>query len=378
MSIGQVTIVQVDNMQGDFSKVERLFLYVGRSAEETIRGQIIPVSVQSDLDDIFGEADSELKTQLEAAKNNSRNINWGAYAISINPDAAEDPDDWRDVVRVALDAPNDLNIETVALCTPVASKAEVEACYTFAMEILTTFAKFISIHAAVAGIDPETQSWAEYLAAVGALVDGVAAERVCLVPQLHGNNLGAGDGRLCDPGVTLADSPMRTATGPVIGLGDAPVDKDDAPLTMAIIKTLADARFCVPQWYTGYDGIYWADMMTLAAEGSDLDVYENLRVMDYLARRVRIRSINRVADRRLNSTAQSISANKTYFMRPLREASHPVILNGEEHPGMIKPPGDNGIDIQWPTKTSVKIAITARPYNCPKDITVYLGLDLSN
>ncbi len=99
--------------------------------------------------------------------------------------------------------------------------------------------------------------------------------------------------------------------------------------------------------------------------------------MDYLARRVRILTISRIADRRLNSTAQSISANKTYFLRPLREASQSTLIAGEEMPAMIKSPNDDSIDIQWPTNTSVAVAITARPYNCPKDITVYLGLDLS-
>ncbi len=374
--IGQVTIVQVDNMQGDFTKVERMFMFIGRSAEPAIRGNIVPVSAQSDLDDIFGAADSELKTALTAARNNSRNINWGAYAISIDPDDAT-PDDWKEFVYAALDAPNDLNIEAVVLCASVADKTEVEACQTCAMEVMTRFAKFVAILAAVVGIDDLTQSWAEYITAVGALVSGVAAERVCLVPQLHGNDLGVVAGRLCDPGVTLADSPMRVATGALIGLGAAPVDKDGAALNMTTIKTLADARFCVAQWYTGYDGMYWADMMTLDAEGGDFTVYENLRVMDYLARRVRILTISRIADRRLNSTAQSISANKTYFLRPLREASQSTLIAGEEMPAMIKSPNDDSIDIQWPTNTSVAVAITARPYNCPKDITVYLGLDLS-
>lgn len=377
MSVGQVNVVSVNNMQGDFSEVERLFLFIGESANAAIRGDITPVHAQSDFDDLFGEADSDLKTQLLAARANSANPNWAAYAISIDPNAAE-PDDWKDFVYLALGMPADLGIEAVMLCTPVTTKAEVEECQTCAMQVLTTYAKYISIHAAVSGIDKDTESWSDYLIRVGALVSGVAAERVCLVPQLHGNNLGVVAGRLCNPAVTLADTPMRVATGALVGLGGAPVDINDAALSMATIATLAEARFSVPQWYTGYDGMYWADHATLDAEGGDFAVYEHLRVMDYLARRVRILTIGRIADRRLNSTAQSIAANKTYFLRPLREASHSINIAGMEMPAMIKAPADADIDIQWSSDTEVQIAISARPYNCPKKITVYLGLDLNN
>ena len=93
---------------------------------------------------------------------------------------------------------------------------------------------------------------------------------------------------------------------------------------------------------------------------------------------MRILAIARIADRRLNNTAQSISANETYFMRPLREASRTVVLNGVELPAMIQPPQDGDISITWISRTEVSIAISARPYNCPKKITVYMGLDLSN
>jgi len=170
---------------------------------------------------------------------------------------------------------------------------------------------------------------------------------------------------------------MRVATGALVGLGSAPVDKDGQALNTATIKTLATMRFSVPQWYTGYDGMYWADHATLDAEGGDYEVYEYQRVIDYLSRRVRILAIFRIADRRLNSSDASIAANKTYLMRPLREASHSITIGGIEQPGMINPPTDDAITITWTSMTEVSIAITAKPYNCPKHITVYLGLDLS-
>ena len=371
MGVGSVTIVQVNNNQGSFTDAERVFLYIGAIADPALKGEIIPISAQSDLDQLLGAGTSQLKTQIAAARQNARSNNFVCYAFGI--DVAED---WKEVLYAALEKPLDLRIEAVALCTPVTTKAEVEACNAAAIECLSRFAKFICIHAAVGGI-LATETWAEYLVRIGALVANVVASRVSLVPLLQGNNLGAVCGRLCDPSVSIADTPMRVATGALVGLGDDPVDETGAPLTSAHIVTLAGMRFSVPQWYAGVDGMYWADHAMLDAEGGDYQVYENIRVMDYLSRQVRVLAIGRIADRRLNSTSQSISANTTYFMRPLRAAARTITIGGIEQPSMIQPPDDNAISITWTSQTEVAIAITAKPYNCPKSITVFMGLDLS-
>lgn len=373
MGIGSVDIVKVDNNQGNFKEVERVFLYLGKIADPDLAGEIIPIGGASDLDEALGAGESELKTQIAAARQNARSENFAAYAIGTG-----DGQDWKETLYAALDKPADLNIEAVVLCTPFESKAEVTAAYAAASEVLSRFAKFIAVIGCCTGIDAETETWGTYATRIAALTDGVAAERVCIVPLLHGNDLGCVAGRLCDPGVSIADSPMRVATGALIGLGDSPVDKNGSPLIMATIQALAGKRFCVPQWYSGYDGIYWADMATLAAEGSDYDVYENLRVVDYCARRVRTLAIARIADRRLNNTSESVAVNETYFMRPLIDASRSVLMGGVELPAMIQPPDDGDITITWISRTEVSIAIMARPYNCPKKIKVYLGLDLSN
>lgn len=374
MATGSVNIIQVNSNQGNFNQVERVFLFIGESAEVTTMHDILAIGADSDLDALLGMADSELKTQISAAIVNSKNPNFACYAIGI--DFAVD--DWKEVLYAALEHPSDLNVEAVVLCHPVVNKSEVEACQVAAVECLVRFAKFITIHAAVAGIDPATQSWSEYMIAINALVDNVVADRVSLVPLLHGNNLGVVAGRLCNSTVTIADTPMRVATGGLVGLGEAPVDSADAPLNSTHINTFSQNRFSVPQWYTGYDGMYWADHMLLDAESGDFQVYEYMRVIDYLARRVRILAIARIADRRLNSTAQSISANETYFTRPVREASIGIELAGQQFPGLVKDPDADAIVITWTTQTTVSIAITAQPYKCPKKISLYLGLDLSN
>ena len=373
MSVGSVSVVQVDSLQGDFTQVERLFLFIGKNAIPDRDGEIIPIDAAVDLDDVLAPGESELKTQIAAARVNAKSDNFACYALPIADDT-----DWKDALYAALDKPLDLNIEAAVICTPMESKIEVQAMQVAANEVLARFAKFICIFACTTGIDAETESWSQYMSRVGTLVDNVSADRSYLVPQLHGNNLGVIAGRLCDPGASLADTPMRVATGALVGLGAEPVDSANVALNMAVIRQLADARFSVPQWYAGYDGMYWADHISLASEVSDFGVYENRRVLDYLARRVRILAIGKIADRRLNSTAKSIAVHKMYFARPLREASHDIEVAGMSMPGMIREPDDNAIKITWTSRTSVSIGITAKPYNCPKQITLYLGLDLSN
>lgn len=377
MAIGSVTIVKVDGMQGNFNEVERVFLYLGKIATTDLEAEVIPIGNNTDLDKALGAGESELKTQIAAARANAASDNFACYAVGV-PEASK----WYDALYAALDKPADLNIEAAVLCTPLKSKTEVEACQTAANEVLSRFAKFITVIGCVTGLEGE-ETWTAYQSRINAYVDSVAAERVMIVPLLHGNDLGCVAGRLCNPAVSIADSPMRVATGALVGLGtdeahSEPVDHTGAPLTMVVIKGLAEKRFSVPQWYAGYDGIYWADMATLAAEGSDYAVYENLRVTDYCARRVRTLAISRIADRRLNNTPQSISANETFFMRPLREASRPIVLNQVETPAMIQPPEAGDVTITWTSRTAVSIAVTVRPYHCPKQITVYIGLDLSS
>ncbi|WP_176013057.1 DUF2586 domain-containing protein [Victivallis sp. Marseille-Q1083] len=371
MAIGSVTVTQVNDSQGAFKQCEKTFLYVGTAADGAQAG-ILTVGAGSDLDSLFGAGASNLKTQLAAAVANAQDTEFFAYAIALEAD-----EDWKTAVLAALEKPHDLNVEAIAVCDPVSSQAEVLAAQSCAESIVSRYAKFVFVNLCCASIG-SAESWSAYLAKLKELNTGVAADRVAIVPLLHGNNLGAVCGRLCNPSASIADTPMRTMTGAVTGLGAAPVDGPGAPLDMPTIKALAEARFSVPQWYPGYDGIYWADHPMLDAEGGDFQVVEYRRIIDYLARRVRIRAIRRIGDRRLNSTAASIAQNKTYFAGPLRDAAKSFVMGGIEFPAMIYPPGDDAIAITWTGKTEVAIAITAQPYNCPKKITVYLGLDLSN
>ena len=123
MAVGSVTVVQVDNLQGDFSEVERVFLFIGRNATSDHDNEIIPIDAAADLDELLAAGESELKTAIAAARVNAVNDNFACYALPIAADT-----DWKEALYSALDKPLDLNVEAVVICTPVKTKTEVEAC----------------------------------------------------------------------------------------------------------------------------------------------------------------------------------------------------------------------------------------------------------
>ncbi|GAA4649031.1 DUF2586 domain-containing protein [Kistimonas scapharcae] len=370
MATGQVNVNNINRNQGSFPDIERQFLYIGVGGNAANNDKLLPLSGDSDLDALLGNDASDLKTQLIAARQNAGQ-NWQAYVIPIVQDG-----DWEAALDSVMEKPHDLDVEAVAVCTFPADKAAVESAYAKMEDIRSRFARFMTCHMAVPGIAAD-EDWTAYLAKIKALNNGVAANRVSLVPQLHGNNLGVVTGRLCNRAVSIADTPMRVNTGPLVGLGDDPKDSAGTPLTMGIITELSKERFSVPQWYAGYNGMYWADHMMLDNPGGDFQVYENIRVLDYLARRVRVLAIGKIADRSLNSTPKSIAFNTTYFMRPLRESSRSTEIGGQPFPAMIQPPEDGDIVITWISLTEVEIYIQAAPYQCPKKIGVFLMLDLA-
>ncbi len=367
MSLGTIQINRLNLYQGELSDVEMHFLFIGTGA--TNAGSVLSVSAQTDLDVALGEAESVLKTQVEAAMNNGGQ-NWSA---SVMPIAEET--DWQDAVDYAMEV---TSCEAVVLTDAIEASTDLEAMQTKADNIMATYMRPVFFLCAVRGLDEATETWATYAAAMEAITDGIAADSVGVVPYLWGHDLGTLAGRMCDQSVTVADSPMRVATGPLSGeWSDKPVDKDGAPITMAYLKQLDSYRYSVPQWYPDYDGMYWGDCNLLDVAGGDYQVVENLRVVNKAVRQIKPLVIARIGDRRLNSTPASIAENKTYFMRPLRAMSKSVTIKGYNFPGEIKPPDADSIVIMWETKTAVQIYITIQPYNCPKKITVNLALDLA-
>lgn len=367
MSLGKVQVNNLNQGQGDITAIERHFLFVGRAGAVGEESQLFSIGAQTDLETEF--ADSPLRKQLIAAQLNAGQ-NWTAAVYPL----AEDED-----IFDAITAANEVqSFEIVVFCDVSATGAALSAKHDYLQSLQATHGRFVSGLAAIAGIDDATQTWSQYEAATVAVQAGIAAPLVVPVPQLHGNNLGVLAGRLCNRAVSIADSPMRVATGAVMGLGLAPVDSADKPLTLATLETLANARFSVPQWYPDLEGVYWGDGTTLEANGGDYQYIEHLRPVHKASREVRILAIRRIANRALNSTPASIELNKAYFMKPLRNMSKSTVILGTQFPGEIQPPREGDITIQWTSEKAVTIYMVIRPYNSPKEITVNILLDRSS
>jgi hypothetical protein len=365
MALGRVSVNNQNLGQGTATEVERLFLFIGPGAKNI--GQVIALNTESDLDVQLGIPASDLKTQIIAARANGGD-RWNALAMPIAADG-----DWLTAFTYAQQ--HGYDVEAVVITKPVATAAELSSMNTAAVSVQNTYGRRLFILAATAGIDSAT--WAEYQTAQRDLVKDLVADRVIAVPQLHGNNLGVLAGRLANAAVSIADTPMRVATGALQGLGDTPMDNDNVPLQTATSAVLDAARLSVPQTYAGYPGMYWADANMLVAPGSDADVIEHLRVLDKAARRVRVLLIQRIGDRRLNSSSASMEVNRTALMAPLRQMAKSTKVGANIFPGEIEQPGKNSITLTWTSKTAVVAYLTLRPLNCPKDITANLALDLS-
>lgn len=366
MALGNVSVNNLNLGQGAVTEIERYFLFIGPAGKNV--GKLLPLNTQSDLDGELGIPGSDLKTQVAAARLNGGD-RWACLAAPIAADGS-----WQDALEHAMR--ENVSVEAAVITHPVSSGAELSAMHDAAMAIASRYGRRLFVMAASAGIAAQ-QDWASYLAEQRAITDGIAAGRVLVVPQLHGNNLGVLAGRLANAAVSIADSPMRVATGPLLGLGATPLDSVGVPLPSATLAELDRARFSVPQTYPDYPGTFWGDGNLLDAPGSDFQVIEYLRIVDKVARRVRVLLIQRVADRRLNNTPNSMAANTSALMAPLRAMSRSVAFAGQVFPGEIEPPKDGDIVLIWQSKTRVEAYIKARPHNCPKDLTANIALDLS-
>lgn len=365
----EVQINRLNLMQGPFTEVENYLCFIGKGTE-TNKGKLVTVNTNTDLDDVLGAADSVLKTQVTAAKLNAGQ-NWNACVFVLDGVLT-----WKDAVEYVSEH---ADVEGCVLTDPVANAAVLEAIQAKQKKVMAEHMKPLFFIATARKIDEKTEAWATYLTATKALTDDIRADAVSVVPYIWGNEAGVYAGRLCNKSVTVADSPMRVATGPLVGeFADKPVDKDGRKLDRSILKELAEARFSVPWWYPGFPGMYWGDGALLDVSGGDYQSIENLRVIQKAMRRVYPLAVARIADRFLNSTPVSIAENSAYFMRPLFEMAKSVQILGKTFPGEIKKPEDGDIVISWPEKYKVALYMAARPYNCPKKITANLMLDLKN
>lgn len=366
MALGKVSVNNLNLGQGAVTEIERYFLFIGTGAKSV--GQLIPLNTDSDLDSALGIPVSDLKTQIAAAKLNGGD-RWACLAAPISADS-----EWSDALENAQQ--QGFSVEAVVITKPVTAAAQLSAMHDAAIALNNVYGRRAFVMAASAGITP-LQTWDQYLGEQRAVTTGLAAPRVLVVPQLHGNDLGVLAGRLANAAVSIADSPMRVASGAVLGLGAVPTDVEGVPLPSAIRAELDKARFSVSQTYPDYPGVFWGDGNMLDAPASDFQVVEYLRLADKAARQVRPLLIRRVADRRLNNTPNSVAAAVSALMKPLRQMAKSATFAGQVFPGEIEAPKDGDIVLVWLSKTKVELYIKIRPLNCPKDLTANIALDLS-
>lgn len=369
MAIPKITVNALNLAQGPFPTVENYFLFIGEGATNT--DTILYLNTDSDLDVELGSADSEIKRQVEAAKLNAGE-NWACAAIPV-----ADGSLWDAAVDLAMN--EDVRVEAIVICTPVAAQADLTAMQAKAVEINTDFGRRVFFIAAADAIDPLTQTWSAYITALNDLTDSASAFRVSVVPYIYDNAVGIYAGRLCNQQTSVADTPMRVQTGPLIGVDQSmlPVDSAGVRYSNAHAKALNDQRFSVPTTFADYPGVFWSDGQTLDAPAGDYQVIENLRVVDKAARMVRLVLISLLGNRSFNSTPVGTAWATTKLMRPLREMSRSTVFQGIPFPAELKAPQDGDILITWVTRTEVEIYMIARPFEIPKEITANIVLDLS-
>lgn len=372
MPLGEITVNALNLKQGPFPTVENYFLFIGECASN--QNTLLFLNTDSDLDVELGAADSELKRQVVAAKANAGQ-NWAAAVIPV-----ADGSLWDAAVDLAMN--ENVRVESIVITTPVTAQADLTAMQAKARSLIATYGRRVNVIAAAVAIDPTPttgQTWSAYIAAVNNLTDTLAADRVQIVPYIYDDAVGIYAGRLCNDQTSVADSPMRVATGSIVGQDQSTLPKDMNGIiySNAHAKALNDQRFSVPAFYADYEGVYWSDGQVLDVTGGDFTVIENLRVVDKAARMIRIVLIGLLGDRRFNSTPIGEAWALGKLMRPLREMSRSTVFDGIPFPAEIKPPQDGDIAIVWITRTQVEVFIKGRPFEIPKDIAANIMLDLS-
>ncbi|EDX6969805.1 DUF2586 family protein [Salmonella enterica] len=372
MTFPQTTINQLNTRSGGKRDIARTLLMVGEHKKPLAP---TPVTAQTDLDALLGSETSLLRSNLQAFLDNAGQNAMIWLATVQTPQPAGQTRTWGDVV---MDAQATVSAEGVIVVRPDATRDDINKAQQLRSELNNTLQRWTWFIMAVRGCGTG-EKWAEYVTAMTTLQKGIAAYAVQLAPMLFGNEPGMLAGRLCNPSVTIADSPARVATGALVNMGrsDKPTDSDGRELEIATLKALNTARFSVPTWYPDYEGYYWADGVTLDVDGGDYQAIEYLRVADEIARQVRLLAVPRIADRSLNSTPASVATHQQLFAKPMRDGAGSLKINGTVFPGLCMSPRDGDVQITWPAKDRVQITIVVRPYNCPKEITISIMLDES-
>ena len=373
MTFPQVQVNQIDLAQGTVNEIERHLLFISYAPEYCTPG-FRALNTQTDFEQLTGSAGDNI---LAAIRNAGQNWTASVYFMSVN-------EQWRDVVRlcqkfgsfegiVLLEDFADWNDDELGFSLTRSAKD----CAALRQEFIATYGRWMWFILPVAGPQNGDVTWQQYSAALTQWQSGFSADGVMLVPRLYENLPGVIAGRLCNRMVTIADTPARVLTGSLVSIGDAVKDKNGETVTSDIVRSLDSARYSVPVTYADFEGIYWNDGPLLAAKGSDYQSIRILRIVDKVARQVRLLAIRNIGNRSLNSTPASMEYNKMVFAKPLRTMAKSSTINGVSFPGEVYSPKEGDVVITWIDSTHVNIYVQVRPTECPLVIVVNVMVDLS-
>ncbi|EGH47473.1 prophage PSPPH06, putative tail sheath protein, partial [Pseudomonas syringae pv. pisi str. 1704B] len=116
MALGKVSVNNLNLGQGTVSEIERYFLFIGPAAKNV--GKLVPLDTQSDLDVQLGVVDSDLKTQILAARSNGGD-RWACIAAPIAGETT-----WQQALESAT---RSYSFEAVVIVNPATTQAELSA-----------------------------------------------------------------------------------------------------------------------------------------------------------------------------------------------------------------------------------------------------------
>lgn len=377
MTYPKVQVNQIDLAQGAVTETERYLLFVASTPVGTPPG-LYYLNTQTDFDSMPWKG-SNAAHDISAAMLNAGQ-NWAAAVCFIDPVKTT----WQDAVRncqksgsfegtVLLDDFAEWNEEG----SDYSLRKGVEDAAALRQEMIAKYGRWVWFILPVDGPSESDMTWQQYAAALTEWQTGLVADGVMVVPRIYQNLPGVIAGRLCNRLVTIADTPARVLTGSILGAGDAVKDKDGKVITEDIIQALDAARYSVPVTYADFEGVYWNDGPLLAAKGSDYQSVRIMRIVDKVARQVRLLAIRNIGNRSLNSTPSSIEYHQMQFAKPLRTMAKSSTINGVSFPGEVYSPKEGDIVITWMDTTHVNIYVQARPTECPLVISVNIMVDLS-
>lgn len=374
MTYPQVQVNQIDLAQGAVTETERYLLFIGKGPADKMPG-LAYVNTQTNLDQIFGDTDCQLKNDVFAAMVNAGQ-NWAAAVYFL--DTAKN-ETWQ---AAALRSQEFGSFEGIVVCDDLTNwgegkcQAALDAA-TLRELIISKYGRWCWVALSVGGPATGEATWQEYVTALSSWQQGIAATGVMLVPRTLTNAAGVIAGRLCNRLVTVADSPARVMTGAIVAAGIDVLDTSGAPVSADVLQALTYARYSVPVSYPDYEGVYWNDGPLMSAIGGDYQSIRILRIVDKVARRVRLLAIRNIGNRSLNSTPSSVEYYQMQFAKPLRAMAKNTTINGVSFPGEVYSPKEGDIVITWIDSTRVNIYVQARPTECPLVIGVNIMVDLS-